>query len=86
FEDGDRIPEPSKVAGDYVELPLSVEAKVIMLNAFVESNITQSDLAARMNVKKQEVTRLFDLKHSTKIDTIQKAVNSLGHRMELNYV
>lgn len=85
FEDGDKIPEPGKSTGDYVELPLSIEAKVIMLNAFVESRISQTDLAARMNVKKQEVTRLFDLRHSTKIDTIQKAVNSLGHRMELTY-
>lgn len=86
FEDGDKIPEPSISTGDYVDLPLSVEAKVILLNAFLESRISQTDLAARMNVKKQEVTRLFDLRHSTKIDTIQKAINSLGHRMELKYV
>ncbi|NEG91069.1 type II toxin-antitoxin system HicB family antitoxin [Leclercia adecarboxylata] len=86
FEDGDKIPEPGVSTGDYVDLPLSVEAKVILLNAFIESRISQTDLAARMNVKKQEVTRLFDLRHSTKIDTIQKAINSLGHRMELKYV
>lgn len=85
FEDGEEIPEPGIIKEDYVELPLSVEAKILMLNAFVESKLTQSELAARMDVKKQEVTRLFDLKHSTKIDTIQKAVNSLGHRMELKY-
>lgn len=85
FEDGDRIPEPGIPTGDYIELPLSIEAKVLMLNAFIDSNISQTDLADRMNVKKQEVTRLFDLKHSTKIDTIQKAVNSLGRRMALTY-
>ncbi|KFK91798.1 MULTISPECIES: type II toxin-antitoxin system HicB family antitoxin [unclassified Serratia (in: enterobacteria)] len=78
FEDGDRIPEPGIVTGDYVELPLSIEA--------IESRMSQTELAEKMNVKKQEVTRLFDLKHSTKIDTIQKAVNSLGHRMEFKYV
>lgn len=86
FEDGDKIPEPSVLTGDYVDLPLSVEAKVLMLNAFIESGISQTELAERMNVKKQEVTRLFDLKHSTKIDTIQKAINSLGHKVEIRYV
>lgn len=85
FEDGESIPEPGTTAGDYVELPLSIEAKVMMLNAFIESKISQTELAVRMNVKKQEVTRLFDLRHSTKIDTIQKAVSSLGHTMELHY-
>jgi len=36
-----------------------------------------------MSVKKQEVKRIFDLHHSTKIDTVQKALNALGRRLEL---
>ena len=86
FEDGHKVPPPGDVTGDYVELPASVVAKVLMLNAFVDSSLTQVELATRMGVKKQEVTRLFDLKHSTKIDTIQKALKAIGKSLELSIV
>ncbi|HGK4675232.1 TPA: type II toxin-antitoxin system HicB family antitoxin [Kluyvera georgiana] len=85
FEDNESIPVPGddEVSVDYVELPASVAAKVLLLNAFVEARISQVDLAKRMGVKKQEVTRLFDLRHSTKIDTIQGALQALGKRLVL---
>lgn len=83
FEDNQRIPAPGKITDDYVEVPASVAAKVLMLNAFVESGLSQVELASRMGVKKQEVTRLFNLQHSTKIDTVQKAIGVLGKRLEL---
>ncbi|WJV61019.1 type II toxin-antitoxin system HicB family antitoxin [Pectobacteriaceae bacterium C52] len=83
FEDNQRVPLPAEITGNYVEVPSSVAAKVIMLNAFVDSGLTQVELASRMGIKKQEVTRLFDLHHSTKIDTIQKAISALGKRLEL---
>lgn len=83
FEDGNKVPPPGDVTGDYVELPSSVVAKLLMLNAFVDSGLTQIELATRMGVKKQEVTRLFDLKHSTKIDTIQRALKAIGRSLEL---
>ncbi|EHN6577328.1 type II toxin-antitoxin system HicB family antitoxin [Salmonella enterica] len=83
FEDGERIPEPGEVNGDFVEVPASVAAKVMLLNTWVGSGLTQVDLANRMGIRKQEVTRLFDLKHSTKIDTIQKALATLGRRLEI---
>ncbi|EME6646305.1 helix-turn-helix transcriptional regulator, partial [Salmonella enterica subsp. enterica serovar Lubbock] len=58
-------------------------AKVMLLNTWISSGLTQVELAQRMGIKKQEVTRLFDLKHSTKIDTIQKALAALGRRLEI---
>ncbi|HDW2026427.1 TPA: type II toxin-antitoxin system HicB family antitoxin [Enterobacter ludwigii] len=83
FEDNERVPDPGEVTDDFVEVPASVTAKVILLNAYIGSGLTQVELAARMGIKKQEVTRLFDLKHSTKIDTIQKALVALGKSLEL---
>ena len=38
-------------------MPLSVASKVLMLNAFIDSSLTQTELANRMGVKKQEITR-----------------------------
>lgn len=83
FEDGERVPAPGDIIGDFVEVPASIAAKVLMLNAFIDSGLTQVELAARMGVKKQEVTRLFDLHHSTKIDTIQRALAALGKTLLL---
>lgn len=83
FEDGRKVPAPGEVSGDYVEVPASVVAKVIMLSAFVDSRLSQVELAKKMGVAKQEVTRLFDLRHATKIDTIQKALSALGKRLEI---
>jgi len=84
FEDNERVPEPGDVTGDFVEVPASVTAKIILLNSYIGSGLTQVELANRMGIKKQEVTRLFDLKHSTKIDTIQKALSALGRQLEIS--
>ena len=86
FEDNKKIPLPSEVTGEFVDVPLSVASKVIMLNAFIDSRLTQIELAKGMGVKKQEITRLFDLKHATKIDAVQKAMQVLGKRLELQVI
>lgn len=83
FEDNQKIPIPGSVSGDYVEVPASVAAKILLLNAFVDSRLTRAELAARLGVKKQEVTRLFDLRHTTKIDRIQDALTALDKQLEM---
>lgn len=86
FEDNEQIPLPSVVnAGDdFVEVPLSVASKVLLLNAFLESRLTQQELAKRIGKPKQEITRLFDLNHATKIDAVQSAAKALGRELTLN--
>lgn len=86
FEDNRKVPAPSPIIGDYVELPLSVSSKVLLLNAFIEAGVSQVELASMMGIKKQEVTRLLDLRHSTKIDTIQKAMNALMRPLSVDYI
>ncbi|WP_447887573.1 type II toxin-antitoxin system HicB family antitoxin [Serratia fonticola] len=84
FEDNQPIPLPSEVTGDYVEVPLSVASKVLMLNALIESGLTRVELADRIGIKKQEVNRLINLQHSTKIDAIQRAMNALGKQLDFS--
>lgn len=86
FEDNEAIPAPSPVTADFVEVPAAVVAKVLLLNQFAKSEMSQSELARRMHCPRQEVTRLFDLKHNTKINTVQKALFVLGQRLELSVV
>ena len=85
FDDNEAIPLPSAVGAEdtYVEIPLSVASKVLLLNAFLESKITQQVLANRIGSPKQEITRLFDLKHTTRIDAVQIAARVLGKELAL---
>lgn len=86
FEDNRKIPAPSAIDGDSVELPLSVASKVLLLNTFLDSGLTQVELASLMGIKKQEVTRLLNLHHSTKIDTIQKAMTAMMRPLSVDYI
>ncbi|KQM78926.1 type II toxin-antitoxin system HicB family antitoxin [Xylophilus sp. Leaf220] len=83
FEDRRLVPAPSAVQpGEImVSLPLSAAAKVELLNLVVEQNERPIDLARKMNIRPQEVTRLLDPKHSTKIDTLATAFSALGKNL-----
>lgn len=61
-----------------ISLPPSVVAKVLLLNAMVEQNVRPSDLARKLGLRRQDITRLTDIHHSTKIDTIGEALYALG--------
>ena len=85
IEDGRVFPPASDLqTGDLaVDLPASVVAKVMLLNTMVKSNARPADLARKMNIKPQEVTRITDIRHATKIDTIQNAFRALGKDLVL---
>lgn len=83
FEDRREVPPPSTEGEYFVEVPASVAAKVLLLNAVVQAGITNAELARMIETRPQEVTRILDLHHSTKIDTIQSALKALGKRLEL---
>ena len=85
FEDRRSVPQPSKArkGEELVGLPTSVATKVLLLNAMLEKNTRPVDLARAMNIKPQEVTRLVDLHHTTKIDTLAAAFKAMGRTMEV---
>ncbi|QHI99260.1 type II toxin-antitoxin system HicB family antitoxin [Xylophilus rhododendri] len=86
FEEGRLVPPPTKARRRevLVALPLSVAAKVELLNLVVQRKERPADLARAMGVKPQEVTRLLNLHHATKIDTLAAAFRALGGELELN--
>jgi len=88
FEEGRRVPMPSrpKRGQRMVELPASVSAKVLLLNEMIRQKVRPAELARRLRVTPQEVTRLIDLRHSTKIDGIAGALKALGKSMEIRAV
>jgi antitoxin HicB len=85
FEDSRPVPAPSKPKkGErLIALPLSVAAKVMLLNEMLAQQVRPIDLAARLETTKQEVNRLMDLHHTTRIDRIEEALGALGKHVEL---
>ncbi|WP_336152591.1 type II toxin-antitoxin system HicB family antitoxin [Acinetobacter ursingii] len=86
FEDNRPVPMPSQAEeGEHlIGLPLSVWSKVLLLNTMLEQHISQTELAKRLHKPKQEVQRIVDLNHSTKIDTVIDALKALGKQPQLS--
>jgi antitoxin HicB len=86
FEDRRPVPAPTapKRGQVMIDLPPSVGAKVLLLNEMIAQGTRPADLARLMNVRPQEINRLTDLHHPTKIDTIAQALKTLGRRLELS--
>ena len=63
------FPAPSKTKKDdvIIQLPISISAKILLLNTMVSGNIRPVDLAQKMGIKPQEVNRIIDTGHTTKI-------------------
>jgi antitoxin HicB len=88
IEDGIPIPPPSKPKrGQHlVELPASYSAKVLLLQEMAAQKVRPAELARRLQVTPQEVTRLIDLRHTSRIDGIAGALKALGKTMEIRAV
>jgi len=72
FDDRRPVPLPSAQKDEEVliALPPSVWTKVLLLNEMIGQRVTPAELARRLNTRPQEVTRIINLGHATKIDTI----------------
>jgi len=85
FEDRRPVPAPSapEEGEQLIDLPLSASAKVLLLNEMLTQKVRPADLARLMDIKPQEVNRIIDLGHSTKIDTLAAALKALGRELDL---
>ena len=83
FDDHRAVPDPSepKRGQHLVELPPSVSAKVLLLNAMLRQGVRPAELARRIGSTPQEVNRMTTLKHATKIDRIDTALRALGLKL-----
>ena len=88
FEDKRCVPAPSKPKrGQHtIELPTSLSAKVWLLNEMVAQNIRPAELARRLNTTPQQVNRLTNLRHTTRIDAIAAALHAMGRQLEISVV
>lgn len=88
IEDKRTVPQPSKaeVGEVLIELPDSLVIKLMLLNEMVAQKLRPQDLANRLKVDRRNVTRLLDLNHATKIDSLSQAFTVLGKRLEVRVV
>jgi antitoxin HicB len=88
FENSLPIPPPSKIKRGHhlIELPASYAAKILLLNEMASQKVRPAELARRLKVTPQEVNRLIDWRHTTKIDGIAAALKALGKTLEIRVV
>lgn len=58
-----------------------VAAKLAVLEAFAEANISKVELARRLGKDEKEVRRILDPKHPTKLSALTEALRVLGKRL-----
>jgi len=86
FDDKRAVPKPSKPKrGQHnIELPASLSAKILLLNEMVAQNVRPAELARRLRITPQEVNRMTNIRHTTRIDGIDSALRALGKRLEIS--
>lgn len=85
FEMKREVPLPSRAKrGErLVALALSVSAKVLLLNEMLAQHVTASELARRLGTTPQNMNKVIDLGHTTKIDALNEAMRAMGKRLEV---
>jgi antitoxin HicB len=78
------IPRATKGRGKtmrLVVLPALEEAKIRLYEAMRQAGIRKADLARRMGWQKNQVDRLLDLRHRSRLDHIEAALAKLHKRL-----
>ena len=85
ISDGEDIPKPGKSTRNTYLIPLSAQfaMKVLMYQAWRESGMTKTELANRIGINEKEMRRMLDPHYGTKLSTMEKAMNTLGYRINI---
>lgn len=86
FDERRPIPLPSPAdAGDaVVALPALGTAKVLVWNEMFAQKVRKADLARMLDVHTPQIDRLFDLRHSSKIEFVEQAAKALGKTLNIS--
>ena len=77
------MPSRAKRGQPVVTLPALVTAKVLLANEMLAQGVRKAELARRLDVHMPQVDRLLNLRHSSKLEMIEKALGSLGRRLDV---
>ncbi|MFQ5673378.1 MAG: hypothetical protein ACE5G9_09795 [Nitrospinales bacterium] len=81
------IPKPSKPkrGQPVVQLPMLVSLKLMIYQAMCDKNVTQAELAEKLNCDARQVRRLLDLDHQSRMDQIEAALRLLGKKAVIDF-
>jgi|SRR5690348_3535518 antitoxin HicB len=85
MQDRRGIPAPSapKRGQRLVALPPLAVAKLGLYQAMQAKRMRKADLARLLGVHMPQVDRLLDLRHRSKLEQVEAALNAVGYRIEL---
>jgi len=83
IEKGMPIPSPKRARrGHSISLPSIVDdAKVELYQSLKKAGIRKAELARRMGIHKQQVERLLNLDHTSRIEQLELAFRALGKQL-----
>ena len=77
------IPPPSPGYNHNVRLPTQAMVKVLLYQVMLEKRISKSKLARDLHWHRPKVDRLLDLRHASRLDHIDAALEQLDARLEV---
>jgi antitoxin HicB len=85
FDERRPVPAPSKAGRGQatVALPALVVGKVLLHNEMLAQGVKKAELARRLNIAPPNVERIFNVRHKTRIETIEAALLALGKRLDV---
>lgn len=86
MQDRRDIPAPSaRKRGQHdVALPPLAVAKIGLYQAMQARHMRKSDLARLLGMHMPQIDRLLDLRHRSKLEQVETALNAVGYRIELS--
>ncbi|MHB1272524.1 MAG: type II toxin-antitoxin system HicB family antitoxin [Rhodanobacter sp.] len=77
------IPGERKRGQRLVDLPPLAVAKLGLYRAMQVKGLRKADLARLLDMHLPQVDRLLDLRHRSKLEQVESALNAVGYRIEL---
>ena len=81
IQDGKDLP-PVKTkrcrGAQWVKPSAMAQLKLALYEEFRKARISKTELAKRMGILKQQIDRLFDLQHSSRIEQLEAAFHAIG--------
>ena len=86
--DREKIPATAKGgrARNPVYLSMDTVLTVLIYNAMRDQGVRKSELAKRLRVHGPQVDRLLNVRHSSKVGQIERALDALGIRLSFDVV
>ncbi len=64
-----------------MDLPVQTQLKIMLMKALKDEGITRAELARRLDWHREQVDRLFRLKHASRLDQIEAAFKVMGRKV-----